>query len=579
MQLDLNNVPFTRRNSYMVVSNISDDFKMFGRKLNKKSGLYLRSVRGQCRTTPFIAHLVPTIYGKPVEYTYEATEAEIIITIRNSECKIEITFADDRTLLIRGIGEGVGISLEDLAEEYSFYDYVLQIPYKNHIYYEANLFKSGSKYILMNQLGNKELVQEWEMQTAVNCQVNFEESRGEFLAVIEEAQIEWEYREYSFDFDACVARQKQDVADYAEKMPEVPADLKKEKLLAAYINWCSQVKKEGILTRDALYPSKNWMIGAFSWDHCFIAQALSYHLPEEAWNQFMIMFDYQDETGRIPDAVTDGTITWNFCKPPVHGWTLMKMMEHMELSHEQLVQAYDRLSKWTNWWYAYRDNDNDGICEYYHGNDSGWDNATVFKDSMTIESPDLSAELVLQQETLAYLAELLDRKSEAEEWKIRAQKQLADMLVHCFQGNKPVAVDCGTNQVVECDCLLPYVAIILGNRLPKEKRDYMVKALKEEFLAPGGIATEKTSSPFYLSDGYWRGPIWAPSTMMVLDGLYQLGEKEFVKDVTRRYVDMVKKSGFPENFDSVSGDGNRDRAFSWTASTFLVIANRYLLEK
>ena len=60
MILDLTNVPFTRRNSYMVISYITDQFRLFGRKIAEDEGLYLRSVRGDCRMSPLIAHLVPT---------------------------------------------------------------------------------------------------------------------------------------------------------------------------------------------------------------------------------------------------------------------------------------------------------------------------------------------------------------------------------------------------------------------------------------------------------------------------------------------------------------------------------------
>ena len=40
---------------------------------------------------------------------------------------------------------------------------------------------------------------------------------------------------------------------------------------------------------------------------------------------------------------------------------------------------------------------------------------------------------------------------------------------------------------------------------------------------------------------------------------------------------MVRTSGFAENFDAVSGEGLRDRAYTWTASAFLAMAHEYLL--
>lgn len=577
MRLDLTNVPFTRRNSYMVLSYITKEFRLFGRKIAEEEGLYLRTVRGESRLSPLITHLVPLCRGKKAEYTCYSDGSEIVIEYKNEDAKIELLFAEEHVILIRGRGKGIGLEFDGLAKESSIYDYVIPIPFAGKEYYEANLFRNASKYIFSELKGKKYFEQQWKEQTAKQCKIVFEEENGEFEAVIEEAQIEWKFREYSFEFDQKLQEVRTEIREFCESMPEVPEEYAKEKELASYIDWCSQVKKEGRLTRDALYPSKNWMIGAFSWDHCFIAQALSYHRPKEAWDQFMIMFDYQDDTGRIPDAVTDGYITWNFCKPPVHGWTLMKMMENMELTDGQLKEAYERLSNWTNWWYTCRDANKNGLCEYYHGNDSGWDNSTVFDKAITVESPDLSAELVLQCEALGVIAKKLGKDGDAEKWEQTARTQMEHLLSYEFDGNKPVARDRNTGEIIVCDSLLPYTCIILGNRLPKEKREYIVQAIKNEFLAPCGIATEKVDSKYYLPDGYWRGPIWAPTTMMVLDGLWQVGEHEFVKDVAGRFAKMVQKSGFPENFDSITGAGNRDRAFSWTASTFLVIMNRYFM--
>ena len=574
MKLDLSNVPFTYRDSYMVVSYINQSFRIMGKKADKE-GMYLRSVRGGSRNHPLVAKIIPLVGGKEVPYEYEASEGLISMKMA-ADAKIEITFADENTILVRGSGNDTGLKLTEWNEGGNA-DYIMPIPMFGQTYYKANIFKNDTSFYIAAQEGTISIEQNWDGIGSSSCLLQVSGEQG-FQIAIEEARKEWHKRQLIFDFDESSRAMFKAVADYVGKMPEVPDYLKKSRELAAYINWESRVAKDDGLTRNALYPSKNWMIGAFSWDQCFIAQALSYHLPLEAWDQFMIMFDYQDDTGRIPDAVTDSYTVWNFCKPPVHGWTLVRMMEQMTLTREQMTEAYMRLGAWTSWWYNYRDPDHDGICEYHHGNDSGWDNSTVFKDSSMVESPDLSAELVLQTEALGILAGKLGKYEEQKYWEERSKKQLDDMLEHCFDGDRPFATDCITNKPIESRSLLPYTSIILGKRLPKEKRDYIIKALKEQFLTEHGFATEMVDSPLYQSDGYWRGPIWAPTMTMLLDGLWQCGEEELVKTVAERYVAMVDKTGFPENYDSLTGDGNRDRAFAWTASSFLVIAHRYLYE-
>lgn len=77
-------------------------------------------------------------------------------------------------------------------------------------------------------------------------------------------------------------------------------------------------------------------------------------------------------------------------------------------------------------------------------------------------------------------------------------------------------------------------------------------------------------------DGAGRGPIWAPATMLLLDGLWRCGERDFVRDMTRRFAQLVAQSGCAENFDARTGAGLRDRAYTWTASAMLTMAEEYL---
>jgi glycogen debranching enzyme len=53
--------------------------------------------------------------------------------------------------------------------------------------------------------------------------------------------------------------------------------------------------------------------------------------------------------------------------------------------------------------------------------------------------------------------------------------------------------------------------------LPEPVRERLTTAIAQH-QAPAGLATEKTTSPLYQSDGYWRGPVWAPSTVLIEDG-------------------------------------------------------------
>jgi glycogen debranching enzyme len=76
----------------------------------------------------------------------------------------------------------------------------------------------------------------------------------------------------------------------------------------------------------------------------------------------------------------------------------------------------------------------------------------------------------------------------------------------------------------------------------------------------------------YTSDGYWRGPIWAPSTYLIHEGLADSGRPDLAETIARRFCDTIADAGMAENFDALTGQGLRDRAYTWTSSVFLLLA-------
>jgi glycogen debranching enzyme len=115
--------------------------------------------------------------------------------------------------------------------------------------------------------------------------------------------------------------------------------------------------------------------------------------------------------------------------------------------------------------------------------------------------------------------------------------------------------------------------IVLGNRLPTEIRHQLVTRIQDH-LTEWGPATEKTDSPKYTPDGYWRGPIWGPSTVLLVLGLERSGETNLAATISTRFSNLCRKSGFAENFDAITGAPLRDPAYTWTASAFLRLANK-----
>ncbi len=562
--MNLRQMPYTRRGSYMVLSHLSENYQGRG----NAEGLHLRTIHNDANM-PLVARV--TLRGVACD---EAWLDRTALHFGSGEKCIRCCYADADTLLIQG-SAGTGMQLDFLTGS-GPYDYIYEVQHGDRTLYMANCYKNNNRYLVDVQAGDCLLDQQWEESSSLYSRLDISGEQG-FLCVIREIETEWDQQLIRYDFEAARQQTEDDFLSFLAGMPALAPQYQEMGYMAAFLNWSSIVRLDGFLKREAMYMSKNWMTNVWSWDHCFNALALAYGQPRLAWDEWMIMADFQDASGRLPDSISDSKIIWNYCKPPVHGWALRQMLRHMTLTEEQTRQAYAFLEKWTRWWMNYRRAD--GLYYYNHGNDSGWDNATAFSKLPPVATPELQADMIVQMQVLASLADQLGMTDAAARWREEAQAHLTLFLDKCFRDDLPVAIQCSTGEIIENESLLPYEVLVLGKTLPESIRQRIIAVLKSDrFLTPFGYATESPSSPLYRDDGYWRGPIWAPSTMLLVDGLEQCGETELARDVSRRFVDMVCQNGFAENFDALTGAGLRDLAYTWTASVALVLAKDYLTE-
>lgn len=80
----------------------------------------------------------------------------------------------------------------------------------------------------------------------------------------------------------------------------------------------------------------------------------------------------------------------------------------------------------------------------------------------------------------------------------------------------------------------------------------LIDRLAQGWITAWGPAAEHPQSPLYEPDGYWRGPIWAPTTMLLWDGLLRQNRPELAADIARRFCYLCETSGMAENFDALT---------------------------
>lgn len=557
MKVNIKEIPFSCYGSYFVFSHVKG--------FQYTEELYLRTVHGQERFREMF-QLSLLQNGKTLSFSEEATES--CLCLRAGEAMAEICFETANILRFRIQNCRLRLSLP-VSDNYQLL-YPMSME-KNT--WEINAY--SHKLLLTPLVGSVGVEAPWNETKAeyIALELNREEAAC-FEGALEEYETVWEPKEYTCPFDQCVRRVQESYLRFLEAYPAVGTEFAPAREKAAYLNWSAMVQKAGNIKRDGMLMSKNWMSCIWSWDHCFNAMALAKGNPALGWDQLMVLFDNADEFGAMPDCITDSTMIRNFVKPPIHGIALDYFLKHAGafITEERLREIYGPLKNWTEWWFRYRDFDGDGIPQYHHGNDSGWDNATVFMDTPLVEGLDLSAFLVVQLQILAKLAGLLGREEEGQSFKNRANALRDKMLKHFLWNGRLKSLSNESHKAAEGNSLIDCMPLVLGEELPALYREQMVQEIKNSFLTEYGLATEAPVSPYYQCDGYWRGPIWAPSTYLICYGLEKSGEADLSREIKRRFCAMCAEKGFAENFDACTGKALRDKAYTWTSSVFLLFA-------
>lgn len=570
--LDL--IPFSQQGSFLLITSRNSSGSP--RLLYKTCSSRIHNVH----EIPFPAdeffELAMVSDGVEIPYTWKTFPHKLELNGENGE-QVTLTFADGDTIIFKAVNSGLRLMPSKVfPSQYS--------PIENEIYL-IDWFARGIHMFRVDENASV-TASRTPIVTGIEkhwgefpCTISFQPNENNFCfyGAIRFVRYETFWNKPMDNFEEVVSINEREFARWLAKLPDVPKKYQNTAEKAWFLLWNCQVREEGTLTHPAIYMSKFWMNAIWAWDNLFNAVAVVNADEKLAWDQIQLFFDYQEPNGMIPDMISDIEPLFGFTKPPLHGWAIREMLKKIgiENSMPYLKTLYKPLCELTNWWYTYRDFDRDGLPQYFHGNDSGWDNSTVFDQGHPVEGSDLAAYLVLQCETLATIAEAIGEKKDAQYWMERAKKQLDDLLKHSVEDNHFFSPLNGTSKAEKSVSLINYIPIILGKRLPKNIREALIKDLQPggPFLTKFGLASESPSSIKYMADGYWRGPIWAASTYLIFKGLLECDENNLAKLIAERFCDLCQQEpGFWENYDALTGKGLRCPGYSWTAAIFLLLA-------
>ncbi|WP_420602260.1 MGH1-like glycoside hydrolase domain-containing protein [Flagellimonas sp.] len=360
----------------------------------------------------------------------------------------------------------------------------------------------------------------------------------------------------------------------------------------------------GELKHQGLFPSYHyeWFHGFWSWDSWKHAVGLSHYNPELAKDQIRAMFDFQKDNGFIVDCVyRDTTIeAHNFrdTKPPLAAWAVAKIMEK-DTSADFVREMYPKLKKYHDWWYAERDHDQDGLCEYGSTDgtliaakwESGMDNAIRFDDSKIVknsegaysldqESVDLNAYLFAEKMYMADLAEKLGEKEDAAMFRKDAEilkKRIQDQFYDSEDGwfydtNLDGSVFIKGAGSEGWTALWATAATEEQAQRVKEK----MMDLEKFFTTVPFQTMSKDHPKFNPANGYWRGPNWLDQAYFGVKGLRNYG---FNEEADRATVQILKGAeglldkgkSIRENYHPITGKGLYAKNFSWSAAHIIML--------
>jgi len=571
-EVDLEAMPWSRRGSYMALSMNTQTRDHPGRDHAIEPGLYLCDVSGyRLWRWNGVFRIEALVDGSPVPMSV-ASASPTLLRLSAGGGTIEVTWDGPDTMRWRTTGVGIRLVQSVLDP----LDAALAFPAGMSTW---RLQMGEDAHYALTVMSGVLAVDAPRVRTGSG---DTEDRKIIDLSPDEQGQSECAIAQYQTGyvvptafraFDDALDDTRADLARWTAQFAPVSSDVQATGDAAVALLWTNTVAARGNLGRPAVLMSKNWMHAVWSWDHCFVALGLASGDRELAWDQYLLFFDRQAPDGMLADIVNDYGCQWGFCKPPVHGWALRKLIEAQAVPDAGLAEVYPKLAAWTDWWFTYRDDDGDGLSEYFHGCDSGQDNSAAFDETgFPAASPDLAAYLVVQMDVLADVAGLLGLPQASAQWQRRADAQLALLLASLWTEDGFMVKRGGDGFTAHAPhSQVSYLPLILGDRLPAAVRDQLTAQVRR-VITEHGVASEGLASPMHDSDGYWRGPIWAPTTYLVIDGLRACDEPELADAVARGFIRMVQSAGFAENYEARTGRPLRDRGYSWAAAVFIRLA-------
>lgn len=565
-QIDITHVPFSERGSRLLVYQRPDTSSLYV-KLAERLIHIEPGIESYLHRPPFIDNLCfIDEQGKPLKFT--TTTSPDLITFHTHLGNIHLAFQDETTLAL-GLPAhtSIGARFRVRTTHWRKTDAGGELNHVRNLRYSV---KNGE--LIQNEIHDDgtDILMELTIHADNDCALalhiaddDWTDTAKPFSAVSESAKRRWD--------------------TWFASAPDVPENYRSKYAYAWWVMANNLISPSGFVTHEAMMPTKAFYVGVWLWDSALHAIAFRHIDPELARNQIRVMLANQLPDGMLPDAIFDEGIVAEIghpihgrvTKPPILAWAAMKIHE-VAPDINFLQEIYEPLKRCNEWWFEHNDDDHDGVIQYTHPYSSGLDDSPLWDHGMPVESPDINTYLAMQMNSLAEMAEIIDRQDEALEWRNKSDVQVKRMIEHLWDdetgmflalhNEKPIPVVTPFN-------LLP----LWTGRLPQNITKKIIAHIKNpnEFWRRYALPTVAYNDPAYAPEKMWRGPVWANINYFFVEALERNDEHELAAELREKTLNLITaQAGIREYYNSQTGEPPTTAAptFGWSAATFIDLA-------
>jgi glycogen debranching enzyme len=354
--------------------------------------------------------------------------------------------------------------------------------------------------------------------------------------------------------------------------------------------------------------------------HIVFSEGANYFPGPEFW-----------QTERSPDAPTSPR-TSGIVQPPVHATAALQVYrfaEDQELARAFLAGLFPKLAAWHGYLYRDRDRFENGLIEIWHPWESGMDNSPLWDaalDRVTLtreEVPDyrrvdttvvdpaerptnaeydryayfvklyrdcrydsacigescpflmhdvlFNSLLVQANRDLAEIAEILgEDQGQYREWADQTARSV-DTELWDSEAETYFDVDLAVGQRVPVRSGASFAPLYAG--IPDDERGARLLETSRDLIVPvaegSAVASIGVDDPAFEPARYWRGPVWPMLNWVAFRGLKRYGYEQRAAEVRAGFIELVRREGFWEHYNPLTGRGQGAPQFAWTAGLVL----------